>query len=604
MEPDIVVEMVRENNAKGIKTSTIIGDDDSTTISRLKREVDPQIEKLSDMNHVKKNLANHLYTLQKIHRTLSVKVIRYIQKCWNYMIAQNVGNPDGVSVGLDAMSKHPFGDHSSCGDWCAHIKNPNTKFKSLPYGKCLTDQGLQTSLSELFSRYKDHCQKLAEMGSTQANESLNMTISSKAPKRYHFSGSASLNYRVAAGVAQKNIGHGYITKFTMLNVKVRTSELHLLFNQQVNTRTGLSPGVYTHKISLLRDLQHRKRKAIANTRQAKRKRIELKARKLQSNALHEKREGTTYSSEVGLVEQIPSPRYMPSRDPVEFSPETHIPAYFDLETTGLGRTSHITQMAAVVGKEEFSCFVFPREQISKEASRLTGITIKNGKMYHLNKEVEAKTISVAVQSLLNFLSKFEKKVLIVGHNVQLFDCPVFLNSLYSCNRIKDASEIVDGFLDTLSLFKLIKPGLSSYRQEYLCNSLISLSYDAHDARGDVVALQKLVEQQGVRFDSTEAKSSSFTFQYAIDSHAYSKEVNANLPSLQILISQKVISVGMAKKIAGSGLKYEHLLQAFKRNQTEGLFDLCQEQYKSSVRVTKSKKVIEKMINYFAKLSES
>ena len=40
------------------------------------------------------------------------------------MIAQNVNNPDGIYVGHDAMSKHPFGDHSSCGDWCDHVENP------------------------------------------------------------------------------------------------------------------------------------------------------------------------------------------------------------------------------------------------------------------------------------------------------------------------------------------------------------------------------------------------------------------------------------------------------------------------------------------------
>lgn len=73
------------------------------------------------------------------------------------------------------------------------------------------DGKLQSSLAALFSKYKANCEKPSEKGSTQANESLNMTIASKAPKRYHFSGSASLNNRVAAGVAQKNIGHGYVT---------------------------------------------------------------------------------------------------------------------------------------------------------------------------------------------------------------------------------------------------------------------------------------------------------------------------------------------------------------------------------------------------------
>ncbi|KAH3788283.1 hypothetical protein DPMN_166419 [Dreissena polymorpha] len=49
------------------------------------------------------------------------------------------------------------------------------------------------------------------LGSTQANESLNKSIASKAPKQLHLSGSANLNFRVAAGVAQKNLGSCYLT---------------------------------------------------------------------------------------------------------------------------------------------------------------------------------------------------------------------------------------------------------------------------------------------------------------------------------------------------------------------------------------------------------
>jgi hypothetical protein len=234
MEQNMVVEMVQNSRDQGIKTSTIIGDDDSTTISKLRQVIDPSIQKRSDRTHMKKNLGNRLYALQKQHKTLSTKVIRYIQKCWNYMIAQNLNNIDGITTGLDALSKHPFGDHSSCEDWCDHIKDPSKKYKSLPHGKCLNDKGLQSSLAGLFNGYKEHCAKLSEMGSTQANEALNMTIASKAPKRYHFSGSASLSYRVAAGVAQKNIGHSYVTKVrykhTMLLYSRRQLNIWIIFH--------------------------------------------------------------------------------------------------------------------------------------------------------------------------------------------------------------------------------------------------------------------------------------------------------------------------------------------------------------------------------------
>ena len=85
-------------------------------------------------------------------------------------------------------------------------------------------------------------------------------------------------------------------------------------------------------------------------------------------------------------------------------------------------------MAAVAGKEEFVCFAYPKVPISAEAARITGITTRNGKMYHLNTEVDAKSISVAIDSLISFLYKFGRKVVIVGHSIQLFDCPVLINA--------------------------------------------------------------------------------------------------------------------------------------------------------------------------------
>lgn len=426
------------------------------------------------------------------------------------------------------------------------------------------------------------------MGSTQANESLNMTIASKAPKRCHFSGSASLNYRVAAGVAQKNIGHGYITK--------------------VNSKIRLSPGVYTKKISLLRDLQHRKRKAIACTQQAKKKRIELKARKLQSNACQEKKEGTTYLSEVDLYAtgskdlKIP-PCQSQTKEPVEYNPESHVPLFFDLETTGLGRSSHITQIAAVRGDDWFSCFVFPKVKITAEASRITGISVKDGKLLHHSKEVEGKTIQHALDSFLTFLCKSSKKVLLVGHNIQLFDCPVLFNALNSCGKMEDFSKVVVGFLDTLKLFKLMKPGLPSYQQEFLCKTFANTEYDAHDARYDVKALDVLFENQGISFESTDAKVSSRTFNSARSSYDYFKTRQINLPSLQPLIDQKVISVGMGRKIAGSGLNYDHLHLAFKMDPTDGISKLCKEEHGGFARVTKSKKIIGRIVNFFVNLNE-
>lgn len=191
---------------------TIIGDEDSTTIARLKANVDKTISKKSDGNHIRKIFGNALYSLRKEHKCLSIATILYLKKLFRYMLAQSKGKPDMVEEGLKSIPEHIFGNHLHCGKWCHAQKHPGKKYiyKSLPHGRPLSDASLKTSLVQLFNSYIRQSDKLASLGSTQSNESLNKSISSKAPKTHHYSSSSSLNYRVAASVAQKNIGQKYV----------------------------------------------------------------------------------------------------------------------------------------------------------------------------------------------------------------------------------------------------------------------------------------------------------------------------------------------------------------------------------------------------------
>ncbi|XP_071177683.1 uncharacterized protein [Mytilus edulis] len=223
MEPDMVEEMVTDSIEKGAKITAIFGDEDTTTIARLRAKVDPRIKKLSDSNHIKKPFSSSLYDLRKKHSCLSQKVINYLIKCFNYLIAKGKGKPEEIKQNLDALSKHPFGDHSDC----------NVK------------------------KYRKNPENLANLGSTQSNESFNKSVAAKAPKNRFYGGSESLGYRIAAAVAQKNEGHQYTV--------------------DVNVSTGLSPGIYTQKLATLRDLQARKRRAVATTKAAKLRRITLKS---------------------------------------------------------------------------------------------------------------------------------------------------------------------------------------------------------------------------------------------------------------------------------------------------------------------------------------
>ena len=74
---------------------------------------------------------------------------------------------------------------------------------------------LQRIFKKIFNKHKANAKRLSCIGSTQANESLNMTIASKAPKTRHFSESASLEVRVNAAAAQKNAGYEYVSDVSL-----------------------------------------------------------------------------------------------------------------------------------------------------------------------------------------------------------------------------------------------------------------------------------------------------------------------------------------------------------------------------------------------------
>ena len=71
MESAIAVDLVSNIMELGYRIQSITMDDDTTTVSRLKSTVDPEIEKPSDKNHIKKNISNSL-TSRKTTKLLQV----------------------------------------------------------------------------------------------------------------------------------------------------------------------------------------------------------------------------------------------------------------------------------------------------------------------------------------------------------------------------------------------------------------------------------------------------------------------------------------------------------------------------------------------------
>ena len=183
-------------------------DDDSTTIARAQEQFLTDLEKQSDRNHTLNGFTSKLYELKKKHpAVLSVKVIKYIKRLFVYGVLQNQGNKEGLKHALQAIVGHVYGQHQQCNSsWCEAKSNPKGyHFKSLPHGKPLQCKKLKSYLmAVLKSKYTDKSlEKLKCLDSSNANESINSSIARKAPKSLDYSGSESLDYRVAAAVAQK-----------------------------------------------------------------------------------------------------------------------------------------------------------------------------------------------------------------------------------------------------------------------------------------------------------------------------------------------------------------------------------------------------------------
>lgn len=218
MESAIAVDLVSNLMEMGYRVKSITMDEDSTTISRLHKSVDPNIVKQSDKNHIKKNLSNSLYEIKKGHKELSTSIISYFVRCASYAISQNQGHSEELNQSLLAIVPHAYGDHDSCKtEWCGFLRNPETyKHNGLPGGFDMSGEQLRDDLLKLFKRFADRSDRLIHIGTSQANESLNHIIATKAPKAKHFGGSESLNFRVAAGVAQLNCGRKYIVDVSTL----------------------------------------------------------------------------------------------------------------------------------------------------------------------------------------------------------------------------------------------------------------------------------------------------------------------------------------------------------------------------------------------------
>ncbi|KAM7397088.1 hypothetical protein PAMP_020085 [Pampus punctatissimus] len=172
------------------------------------------------------------------------------------------------------------------------------------------------------------------------------------------------------------------------------------------------------------------------------------------------------------------------------SPQTLV--FFDLETTGLGQSCEIVQLAAVSGSHSLNLYVIPRCQMQRGAAKVTGFRVRRQRLYLHRQLVLTNSLREVLVSFIAFLQML-RRPLVVGHNIRRFDCLLLARALDELDLRAKFESSVSGCVDTLPLARemLKERRLQSFRQENLLRELLGVNYKAHDALEDVRALQTL-----------------------------------------------------------------------------------------------------------------
>ena len=174
----------------------------------------------------------------------------------------------------------------------------------------------------------------------------------------------------------------------------------------------------------------------------------LKSERNSKEASSETREGDTYATNIGQEKDSPDILQIPCGSSVVLPKDGDINyVVFDLETSGLARTSDILQLSAICGNDEFDTYISPHQPISKSASEVTKLSVINGELCFEGNPVKTITAKEALVQFLDFIETIKNPVL-VGHNVRRFDLRLLHHHLSKCKLWDKFTSLVVGFILT------------------------------------------------------------------------------------------------------------------------------------------------------------
>ncbi|MEW8546215.1 MAG: 3'-5' exonuclease [Candidatus Thiodiazotropha sp.] len=594
MESDIAVQLHSEAQLQGMKFKSVIGDEDSASIKHIRDKVNSDVEKFSDISHIKRSLSNRLAEMHKTHKSLTEMVRTGFVKNFTYAVHQNKDKTEeSMRVSLQAIVPHMYGEHSLCGTWC---RSGEEKYKhsSLPYGKDLSDVNLREALEKVLDPFIKHPKKLMTTGNTQLNESLNNTAWSKAPKIRNYNMSESFDYRCAAAVCQFNDGKQYVTK--------------------VIENGNLTPRKETRDYNRRQDEKRKYHKVYKSEKINKKRRIQLRKERKQKELTSSVKSGISYQTDCLINEetldtyQIPDPI---QSSPLKLKPELEMTKiYVDTETTKLGYDAEITQLSAYINDNKtFNCYIMPQGFITEAASEITGLKIKvsNGirSMYHNGQKVPTVNLQDGLNNFLQWLDSLPlTQKILVAHNGNSFDFPILVKYLENEGLLRKAETIIAGVCDSLPFIRRILPNRKSYKLENVFLDLLDSRFDSHNAISDAKALADIFQK--LHFQEEEFLKHSSSFENAVIASKRKVLLNHEVNKLANTLTKAdkcVVSHGILKKICQSGITYEMLKLAYERDKESGIRLLFTERVNNSARITNRKSIINSVNDFFRSESE-
>ena len=403
------------------------------------------------------------------------------------------------------------------------------------------------------------------------------------------------------------------------------------------------------------DYERKQDKIRKQSKEFKKRRRQLRNNRSKKDGQCEFREGTVYQSGGALniddeilnacnvtanercnLEQFVSPFCLRrKRTYLFFCP--NVEYYFivyDTETNCGGKKAEIVELSAIAHSTGtlFTKFVLPKNGISEHVSKINKFqVVSTGSKKILRRNgIELSTVSLqeCLRSFAEFLKTTATEVqkatskevhtVLIGHNGNVFDCPLLVRSLEQCDDIQSHIKKVY-FADSLALTKqLLKEKNQALRNTdgttpkanlrdiYSC--LFQTEFcNSHQGLADVQALREVLFQSNLKLTSKDTVNKSNVMKFATleadvkyldDSH---DRLLTFRNQLYDETEQSVVTKSLAKKLADSGLTMSDLRKLYTSAGPRGIAALLSHPPSSSKgkspRGTKCAITLQKIVDY-------